>query len=165
MTVTRFEYGQNGQLIKIETYINKNDRFVFTSMNSFEYNGELIDRKNLHNELRQITQFHAYEYDKNGNVKNEKYYSHLFTNNAEPKIISENSFKYDNKKNPFVIFMALGNPGLYSNTNNVIEGSSILYEDAPGIPRNSTSKTSYKYNLNDYPVKVIRESDEYEYTY
>lgn len=119
----------------------------------------------MHNETGEITQYYSYEYDSKGNVKNEKHYSYLFSQSAEPRIINENSFKYDNKNNPFKIFQALGNPGLYSDTNNVIEVNTKRYEMTPGIPETSTSYTSYEYNKYDYPVKVIRATDSYEYRY
>lgn len=134
-------------------------------MISLEYDGDLIVRWNLHNEEGTITKFYTYEYDNNGNVERGKHYSYLFIEGSEPRIISETSYKYDNKKNPFTIFKALGNPGLYTNTNNVIETNSILHEDTPGIDKYSTSKTTYEYNQENYPVKVISENSEYEYRY
>lgn len=160
-----FKYGQNGTLSEIENYFNKDGDFALSSMSTFEYAGERITRKNLHNKEGLITQFHTYEHDNNGNVKKEMYYSHLFPESAEAKIISETSYKYDNKKNPFQLFKALGSPGIYSNTNNVIETNSILHEDTPGIEKYSTTNTSYIYNKHNYPIKVISENSEYEYRY
>lgn len=160
-----FKYDQDEKLIEIKNY-SKNDRdFVYTSMKSFEYDGDLIVRRNLHNKVGTITQFNTYEYDNNGNVERKKYYSYLFTEGSEPRIISETSFRYDNKKNPFIIFKVLGRPGLYTNTNNVIETNSISHVDTPGIDKYSTSKTTYEYNRKYYPVKVISENSEYEYKY
>lgn len=160
-----FKYDQEEKLIEIKNYYKKEGDFVYTSMNSLEYNGDLIVKRNLHNKDGTITRFYTYEYDNNGNVEREKYYSCLFTESFEPRIIIENSYKYDNKKNPIIIFKALSIPGLYSNTNNVIETNSILYEAPQGLDKYSTSKTTYEYNLRNYPVKVIKENDEYEYKY
>ncbi len=160
-----YKYDQDGKLIEIKNYYKKDGDFVYTSMNSLEYNGDLIVKRNLHNKDGTITRFYTYEYDNNGNVEREKYYSCLFTESFEPRIIIENSYKYDNRKNPLIIFEALGIPGLYTNTNNVIETNSILYEAPQGLDKYSTSKTTYEYNLRNYPVKVIRENDEYGYTY
>jgi len=160
-----FKYDQAEKLIEIKNYFKKEGDFVYTSMNSLEYNGDLIVRRNLHNEEGTVTQFNTYEYDNNGNVEREKYYSYLFTEVSEPRIISETSYKYDNKKNPFTVFKALGNPGLYTNTNNIIETNSILHEDVPGIDKYRTGKTTYEYNQENYPVKVISENSEYEYKY
>lgn len=156
-----YKYDQDGKLLEIENYVKKEGDFVYSSMNSLEYNGNLIIRRNLHNKNGTITQFYTYEYDNIGNVEREKYYSYLFTESSEPKIINENSYKFDNRKNPFIIFEALGIPGLYTNTNNIIETNSIF----PRIDKYSTSVTTYEYNQNNYPVKVISENDEYGYTY
>ena len=159
-----FQYDQE-KLIRVENYVERDEANELRSTNTFEYEGELISRKNLHNETGEITQYYIYEYDNRGNVENEKHYSYLFSQSTEPRIINENSFKYDNKNNPFKIFQAMGNPGLYSNTNNVIEVNTKRYEMTPGIPETSVSYTSYEYNQYDYPVKVIRATDSYEYRY
>mgnify|MGYP000915475293 CR=1 FL=1 len=160
-----FKYNENGELSEIENYFKQDTEFELRSKQSFEFvNGKIAKRK-LHNEKGEVTQFNVYEYDKNGNVKNEKYYSFLFSESTEPRLISENSFKYDNKKNPFIIFNQLGNPGLYTNQNNVIEVNTIRHEETPGLEKNSTSTTSYEYNRNNYPTKVITENSEYEYRY
>ncbi len=160
-----FKYNENGELSEIENYLKQGAEFELMSIQSFEFvNGKIAKRK-LHNEKGEVTQFNVYEYDKNGNVKNEKYYSFLFSESTEPRLISENSFKYDNKKNPFIIFNQLGNPGLYTNQNNVIEVNTVRHEETPGLEKNSTSITSYEYNRNNYPTKVITENSEYEYRY
>jgi hypothetical protein len=164
-TCNIFKYDQEEKLIEIKNYTKKNGHFVDASMRSFKYNGDLIVRRNLYNSEGNITHFNTYEYDNNGNVERKKYYSYLFTEGPEPRIISETSYKYDNKKPPFIIFKALGNPGLYTNANNVIETNSISHVGTPGIDKYSTSKTAYEYNRKNYPVKVIGENSEYEYQY
>ena len=141
-----FDYGPDGKLAEITTYVRMDGSFVLTSTNSFEYEGEHIIRKNLRNEEGVITQFHTYEYDSRDNVKHEKYYSLVAT--EEPELISELSFRYDEKRNPFSVFKALGIPGLFSNANNIIEAN-----------------TTYTYNQNDYPVKVVSGSSEFSYSY
>ena len=160
-----FKYDENGRLLEIENYFKTEDKFELRSKQSFEFIDEKIVKRNLHNEKGAITQFYVYEYDKNGNVKNEKYYSYPFTESSQPKLIRETSFKFDNKKNPFKIFNKLGNPGLYTNSNNIIETNLIRHEEIPGFEKYSTSTTSYEYNRNDYPIKVITENSGYEYRY
>lgn len=160
-----FKYNENGELSEIENYFKQDAEFKIRSKHSFEFvNGKIAKRK-LHNEKGELTQFNVYEYDKNGNVKNEKYYSFLFSESTEPRLISENSFKYDNKKNPFIIFNELGTPGLYTNRNNVIVVNTISHEENPGFEKNSTITTTYEYNKNNYPTKVVTENSEYEYKY
>jgi len=160
-----FHYGGDGLLTEIEHFFDKGNGFERTSSNSFEYDGEMIVRKNLHNDLGVITQFYVYQYDHQGNVIAKTYYSFLFSQNQGPHIISENFYEYDDKKNPFRFFSELGNPGLYTNTNNIVKVHTINHHDAPGIPEETITATSYDYNSDDYPVKVIRETDEYEYRY
>jgi hypothetical protein len=149
-----FEYDTEGKLLTQKYYVKKSDQFEYTSMNSFEYVGDKIVKWNLHNDQNTITQFYTYEYDGKGNVLNEKQYSYLFAVGTEPKLVCEVSFKYDDKNNPYRIYKQLGRSGLYTNTNNVIESNSVLYEDVPGIDKFSTSKTTYEYNTKGYPIKV-----------
>jgi hypothetical protein len=157
-----FEYNNDGKLTTKKNYFIKNNQFEYTSMNTFEYDGDRIVKWNLHNEKNVITQYYTYLYDSKGNITNEKHYSYLFNVGSEPKLIMEVSFKYDDKNNPFKIYKELGLPGLYSNTNNIIESNSVLYEDVPGIDKFSTSKTTYEYNNKDFPIKV-NNAEEYRY--
>jgi len=160
-----FEYEQDGVLKSVKNYFKKNELFEYSSMLSFEYDGDNIIKWNLHDSEDVITQFYTYDYDLNNNVIKEKQYSYLFVAGPEPELIRETSYKYDNKNNPFKIYEELGQPGLYSNTNNIIETNSTLYIDTPGIDKYSTSKTNYEYNAKGFPVKVISENSVYEYIY
>jgi len=56
----------------------------------------------------------------------------------------------------------VGHPGLYTNTNNIIESNSVLYENVPGVEKFTTSKATYKYNAKGYPIKV-NNNEEYKY--
>lgn len=141
-----FNYGPDGKLAEIKNYVRKDGSFVLTSTNSFEYEGKHIVRKNLRNEEGIITQFYTYEYDSRDNVKLEKYYSLVAT--EEPELISELSFRYDEKHNPFSVFKALGIPGLFSNANNIVEAN-----------------ITYAYNQYGYPIKVLSGNSEFDYTY
>lgn len=149
-----YEFDNSGKLVSQKNYFKKSSLFEYTSMSSFEYEGNRIVRRNLHDSKDSITQFHTYEYDSKGNVTRDKYYSYLFISGTEPELISEVSYKYDDKNNPFVIYKELGQPGFCTNPNNIIETNSVLYEDVPGIPKYSTSKNTYEYNDKGFPVKV-----------
>ena len=157
-----FEYNSEGKLTTQKNYFIKNNQYEYTSMISFEYDGNRIVKWIVHDGNNNITQFYTYKYDIKGNVTNEKHYSFLFNTGIEPKLIMEISFRYDDKNNPFRIYKELGIPGLYTNTNNIIESNSILYEDVPGIDKYSTSKTTYEYNGKDFPIKV-NNAEEYRY--
>lgn len=141
-----FDYDLDGKLAEVRAYFEKDGDFGLRSMRTFEHEDDYIIRENLHDEEGKITQFRTYEYDSRGNVKREMYYSLVLT--EEPELINEFGFSYDDKRNPFTIFKALGNPGLYTNVNNVLE-----------------SNTSYVYNQDDYPVKVVSENSAVDYTF
>lgn len=157
-----FEYDSAGKLVTQKNYFKKNGQYTYTSMITFEYEGDKIIKRNLHNSENTITQFYTYEYDQKGNVTKEKYYSYLFISGTEPKLVSEVAFKYDDKNNPFIIYKDLGQPGIYSNTNNIIETSTISYVEVQGIDQFSTSQTTYQYNDNGFPIRV-NNAEEYLY--
>lgn len=160
-----FEYNTNSKLKTIKNYFKQNGTWKYTSMIGLEYSGDDIITWNLYDAANVLTQFRLYEYDNNGNVLKEKYYSYLSNKNNDPQLISAVSYKYDDKENPFKVFKEMGQPGFYSNTNNIIESSSILYEEVPGIDKYSTHETRYEYNGNNFPVKVVDENIEYKYEY
>lgn len=160
-----FEYNQEAKLKTIKNYNKKNAVFEYSSMMSLEYDGANIAKRNLYNAENNITNLYAYEYDNSGNVIKEKYYSYLFIQGLKPKLISEVSYQYDDKNNPFKIYKDLGYPGLFTNTNNIIESNSTLYEEVPGIDKYVTNKTTYEYNEKGFPVRIITKNSEHEYRY
>ena len=161
-----YEYDNSGRLSKSVYYsnsFNANGKFELRSSQTYVYEGSNIVRVNLHDDTGQITQYHVYTYDQNQNVTNDKYYSNLFGNTN--KLISENSYKFDIYLNPYRIFIIQGNPGLFSNTNNIIETNLIRHEEVQGFEKYATSKTSYEYNKSGFPVKEITENGVWEYNY
>jgi hypothetical protein len=159
-----YEYNTEGKLVTQKNYVKKNDQFEYTSMNSFEYDGDKIVKWNLYDNQNTLTQYYTYEYDDKGNVIKQKQYSFLTADGVgtESKLVSEISFKFDTKKNPFVIYKQLGHPGLYTNPNNIIESNSISYDDPYESDKLTTSKTTYQYNSKGYPTKSSS-GEEYKY--
>ena len=154
-----FHYDEVGRLSKTEHYFNETGSgFEYRSMRTLEYEGINIVRVNLHDPTGQITQYHVYTYDKNGNVTCDKHYSNLF--GSKDELLNEIFFKYDNYKNPYRILSMIGSPGLHSNTNNIIETYTKTGSDK--IPN---GKTTYEYNKNGYPVKEITDNSMFEYNY
>jgi len=84
-------------------------------------------------------------------IEEAKYYP---TNPEEPhaKVL----YELDNYKNPYNCFRQMGQPGRYTNPNNITRETHILYQpDNPGIVENqSVVNYQYKYNLRGYPVKI-----------
>ena len=155
-----YKYDKAGRLSKIENYFIKNGKkFELTSINSFEYEGELIFRENLCDEKGEIMQFYDYSYDENGNIIKEKNYICMFTGLSNPKLNYETTYKYDNYKNPFQILHILG-PKFYTSANNMIEMTRKFYDS-----RIESSKQTFIYNTKGYPVKMTYDGGVEEYTY
>jgi hypothetical protein len=153
-----YEYDTDGRLTKQLNYIPKDGADELRSINTFEYNDNgLISKELLHDRDNVVTQFRTYEYDSNGNVIEEDYYTYLFIpEGTGPKHLSKITYEYDSYLNPYKIFEQLGSPGLYTNLNNIIKRKTINYDPAPGIDAESISEFAYEYNeKTKYPIKVI----------
>ena len=157
-----FHYDGVGRLSKTEHYFDETGSgFEYRSMTTFEYDGVNIVKENSHDPTGQITQYHVYTYDKNGNITCNKHYSNLF--GSKDELLCEIFYKYDNYKNPYR--KASSSPGMYSNANNIIEINVIRHHDTSGFDKESSSKTVYDYNENGYPIKEITENGKFEYNY
>jgi hypothetical protein len=153
-----YEYDSNGRLSGQFNYIPKHGDDEFRSKRTFEFNdNNLISKVLLYNSDNEVTQFRTYLYDINGNVIEEDYYTYLFiTSGSGPKHLSKITYEYDSFNNPYKIFAQSGNPGIYTNTNNIIKIKTTNYEPSPGIPAVSETTTSYEYNFETgYPTRVI----------
>jgi hypothetical protein len=153
-----FEYDDKGLLIRQLNYLPKDGPDELRSSNSFEYNSNnLISKELLMNSDAEVTQFRTYQYDLNGNVIEENYYSYLFIpEGTGPKHLSKTTFEFDSYLNPYKIFEKANRPGLFSNLNNIIKSTTINYDPVPGLPATTTSQTSYEYNEKTrYPIRVI----------
>ena len=61
-------------------------------------------------------------------------------------------YEFDNKNNPYQVFACEGNPGIYTNKNNIIKETSVSYN---GTAESSSAELhTYEYNSLDYPVKI-----------
>lgn len=160
-----YEYDGSGRLSVRLNYIPKVGNDELRSKSMFEYNdNNLISKILLYNSDNEVTQFRTYLYDSNNNVIEEDYYTYLFiTSGAAPEQVAKITYEYDSFHNPFKIFEQGGNPGINTNTNNIIKTKTVHYESAPGIPAVSETTTSYEYNLETgFPVRVIN-GEEYIY--
>ena len=157
------KYDNQGRLSKVDNYTPKDGKkFEFTSFRSFEYEGGNIIRENLHDETGEITQFYDYTYDQKGNRIKERYNVCIFDGTPlNPKLNYERTYKYDNYKNPYQILNIAG-PSFYTSANNMIEMITVWYTNNP---RTETAKQLFVYNDNGYPVKMMYDGGEEEYTY
>jgi hypothetical protein len=153
-----YEYDNNGRLIRQLNYIPQDGPDELRSKRTFEYNdNNLICKVLLYNSDNEVTQFSTYQYDSNGNVIEEDYYTWLFIpSGTGPKHLSKLTYEYDSFFNPYKVFEQSGNPGISRNRNNIIKTKTINYDPAPGIDAISESEISYEYNYGTgYPVRVI----------
>ena len=160
-----YEYEDNGKLTRQLNYVPVNGQFIFRSMRTFEYDGNnMISKALLHDRDSTVTQFFTYQYDNNGNVIEENYFTYLFIPaGTGPKHLSKTTFEYDSYFNPIAIFKQTANPGIFTNLNNIIKTKIFNYDDTPGIDYYSESETTYDYNNDSgYPVK-IKGGEEYIY--
>lgn len=161
-----FSYNQSGKLVSIEHYRKKDGKFSYGSKKTYEYDGNKIIRVNWHTSSGESNNYNTYEYDERGNVISIKYYYTNYHGTSNPTLTCGTTYKYDTKINPFQIYKETGDPGLYTNPNNIIETTSTTYVEVRGMNNPTTSKTSYEYNSNGYPVKVMDESgSQWEYIY
>jgi hypothetical protein len=160
-----YEYDDNGRLSVQLNNIPKTGNDELRSKRGFEYNDkDLISKILLYNSDNEVTQFRTYLYDSNNNVIEEDYWTYLFTTSGEaPEHVAKITFEYDSFHNPYKIFEQGGNPGIHTNTNNIIKTITVHYDPSPGIPAYSETTTSYEYNPETgFPVRVI-DGEEYIY--
>jgi len=153
---TIYNYDNSGRLIKVQHYIPGKSQVELRSSRTFEYNNKnLIYKELLHNGSNEVTQFRTYNYDNNGNVIEEDYYSYLFIQEqSSPKHLSKTVYEYDSYLNPYRIFNQLGHPGTYTNVNNILKTVVNNYEPAAGIDSISLFEHSFEYNNSTgYPIK------------
>ena len=58
--------------------------------------------------------------------------------------------------------MNVAGPSFYTSANNMIEMTTVWYTDDP---RTETAKQSFVYNKKGYPVKMMYDDGEEEYSY
>jgi hypothetical protein len=153
-----FEYDNNGLLSRQLNYVPKDGQDELRSIITFEYNANnLIERLLLHDGDAELTQFRTYQYDSDGNVIEEDYYSYLFIpEGTGPKHLSKTTFEFDTYLNPYKIFEKSSGPGLSTNKNNITKSTTINYDPVPGQDPTTTSQISYEYNERTrYPTRVI----------
>jgi hypothetical protein len=153
-----FEYENNGLLSRQLNYGPKDGQDELRSIITFEYNANnLIEKLLLHDGDAELTQFRTFQYDSDGNVIEEDYYSYLFIpEGTGPKHLSKKTFEFDSYFNPYKIFEKSSGPGLFTNKNNITKSTTINYDPVPGQDPTTTSQISYEYNERTrYPTRVI----------
>jgi len=166
-----YTYDKDGRLSKMDYYSNESrNGFEHRTTQTFEHDGKFIIKimgETVYYPEPSIG-IDVFTYDDHGNVASKKHFSCI--PGDEPELSFETNYIYDSYINPYRIFSMSGNPGLYTNVNNIVETTTIYHGDYgiyDGIVNKTTvSKTSYQYNENGYPIKVKTDDGvEFEYHY
>ena len=145
---SEFEYDDALRLIKKSNYFINSGNSQLTSYQTYDYENNQIVKLRTFNPQGLLTQYLDYKYDNNGNITRDD----LYTNNLIIKLGQTIIYEFDNKNNPYQIFVSEGIPGLYTNKNNIIKETSISYFGT--TESRTTRQNVYEYNILDYPVKI-----------
>jgi hypothetical protein len=146
---TDFEYDASGTLSKRSNYYSNSGVFTLFSYEILEWNDNKISKISTFNPSGALTHYNTYEYDAEGNLGHNYYYT--VANDAEDKLIYTHTFEFDTKNNPYRVFAAEGVPGLFTNKNNITKDT-YVYNASSGSQY--TTNYNYEYNTLGYPVKV-----------
>ena len=145
---SEFEYDNSARLTKKSVYFFNSGHAKLVSYQTYEYLDDKILKSNTFNPQGQLTEYHDYKYDDRGNVTKDD----QFQNNSGLKLVNSVTYEFDNKNNPYMVFASEGNPGIYTNKNNIIKETSVSY-NGTAVYRNE-KLIVYEYNSLDYPVKI-----------
>jgi hypothetical protein len=144
-----FEYDASGNRIKKSVFFLRDGTMQLTSYQTYEYQNNLISAIHIFNTQDQLMQKYVYIYE-NGNVSQEKYYS--VENGTTEKLLRVHSYKYDDRLNPYKVLVSEGQPGIYTNNNNILSDSvKHFYND---VVNEYVTNYTYEYNTSGFPSKV-----------
>lgn len=145
---SEFEYDDALRLTKKSNYFIDNGNSKLISYQIYDYQNNKIIKLSTFNPQGLLIAYQDYAYDDNGNITREDRYS----NNSGIKLVTTIMCDYDSKNNPYQVFLCEGDPGIYTNKNNIIKETTISYN---GTAESSyTRLNAYEYNGLDYPVKI-----------
>jgi hypothetical protein len=143
-----FEYNDALKLIKKSNYYVNGGNPKLISFNTYDYVNDKIVKISSFNAQGQMIQYDNYTYDENGNVTRDD----LYTNGTVTKLLRTTICEFDNKNNPYQVFSSEGEPGKYTNRNNIIKETYISYSGT--VENRSTTLHTYEYNSLDFPVRI-----------
>jgi len=161
-----FEYDKEKHIKKIKHYARKNQDIEFVSITGFIYEGDFVVKCSLTDTAaNSVYQFDTFNYDKNGNLINEKNYVNSPPNYYLPKLISETQYKFDDKPTRSSINTMPGRPGYGTNPNNVIETNFILHDTHTKNNTPIITKSLFTYDANGFPLIEKKGVATFEYHY
>ena len=142
-----FEYNNDLKISKKSNFSISNGNSQLMTFQTYDYKGNDIVKVSTFNAQGNLLEYNEYSYDNNGNIlKDDQYELYTVLKHTVTKI-----YEYDNKINPYRIFVCEGIPGKYTNTNNIITETAILHDI---YESSNTTTYEYSYNSLDYPVKI-----------
>lgn len=144
-----FEYDNTGKLTKrLSFFLNSgNAQLLFYQIYTY-VNGNVV-KCSMYSPQDMLTQYDNYEYDVSGNlIKTSNYRVEL---NGNIILLHTVYYEYDDKINPFTIFNNTGEPGRFTNQNNITKETYVWYSEGKEYKNEST--TVYEYNKSGFPVK------------
>lgn len=145
---SEFEYDDALRLTKKSDYFTGNGNSQLISYQTYDYENDRIIKLSIFNPQGLLIEYHDYTYDNNGNITRDDQYS----NYSVIKLAKTILYEFDDKKNPYQVFACEGNPGKYTNKNNITQETSVSY-NGTSESRN-TRLNVYEYNSLDYPVRI-----------
>jgi hypothetical protein len=142
------EYDNSLRLAKKSNYFTGSGDAQLLSYQTYEYEYDRISKVSTFNPQGGLIGYNDYQYDENGNMIRVDRYS----NNSGIKLVNTRVYEFDNKNNPYNIFACEGDPGKYTNRNNIIKETFIALNGT--TESRSTTQNSYEYNNLDYPVRI-----------
>jgi hypothetical protein len=145
---SEFEYDDGLKLKKKSNFFLNSGNPQLTSYQTYDYvNGQIV-KSSTFNPQGLLTGYNDYKYDDRGNITRDDQY----TSTAVIKLVNTKICEFDNKNNPYQVFAYEGNPGIYTNKNNIIKETSVSYNDTAEF--SSTTLHTYQYNSLDYPIRI-----------
>lgn len=143
-----FEYDDALRLSKKSYYFISSGKSQLTSFQTYDYLDDKIIKISTFNPQEKLIQYHDYTYDDSGNITKDD----LYTNNSGIRLSTTKIYELDSKNNPYQVFACEGDPGKYSNRNNIIKETTVSYN---GTAENLYIRQyAYEYNSLDFPVKI-----------
>lgn len=145
---SEFEYDDALRLTKKSIYYINNKNSQLTYYQTYDYENDKIVRLSTFNPQGLLIQYNDYSYDDSGNITRNDQYS----NNSGIKLVTTVICEFDTKNNPYQVFACEGDPGIYTNKNNILKETSVTYNGT--AESRTTQLYVYEYNSLDYPVKI-----------
>jgi hypothetical protein len=144
-----FEYTSNGELSKKVNYYFNNGNALLTTYQTYEYSNGHVSKLSEFNPQDKLIQYETFQYDSVGNIT--KISRYLLDVEGNAGLNSVTSYEFDNKINPFIIFNSTGEPGKFTNLNNITREITVTYFGAS--EQKYEISTVYEYNGLGLPVK------------